>query len=337
MLAAVATLLGGLLLLYKGADWLVGGSSSLARRLGIKPIVIGLTVVAFGTSAPELFVNLTASFAGKADIAVSNIIGSNIANILLILGVVAAIRPLRLRTDTVARQIPLALLASALVWVLVNDRLIVGRAIDRLDRIDGIILLAFFAAFLYYVVTIAAREPDKDGIEKKAVGISLGLLALGLLGLSLGGKLTVDGAAGIARLFGLSERFIGLTVIAIGTSLPELLTSVVAVIRRHDDIAVGNIVGSNIFNIFWILGLSAVMRPLPVSRSSLFDILVVIGATVLLLIFSLMNGKRGLTHWFKVFFARQASPEEGFAVRRWQGAVLISLYAAYLVMLLASM
>lgn len=306
-------LFGGLLLLYKGADWLVGGSSSLARRLGIKPIVIGLTVVAFGTSAPELFVNLTASFASKADIAISNIIGSNIANILLILGIVAATRPLRLKAETVSRQIPLALLASCLVWVLANDRLLVGRVVDRLDRIDGIILLAFFLAFLYYVVTIAVREPNKDGIEVRAVGISAALVGLGLLGLFLGGKLTVDGASGIAHLLGMSERFIGLTIIAIGTSLPELLTSVVAVVRRHDDIAIGNIIGSNIFNIFWILGLSATIRPLPVAVSSLFDVSVVVAATALLLIISLSSKKRSL--------------------ERWQGVVFVAAYLIYLVVL----
>lgn len=313
MFTAIATLSGGLLLLYKGADWLVGGSSSLARRLGIKPIIIGLTVVAFGTSAPELFVNVTASVAGKADIAVSNITGSNIANILLILGIVAAIRPLRLRTDTVSRQIPLALLASGLVWVLANDRLLVGRTVDRLDRIDGIILLAFFLAFLYYVVTVAERESDRNGIEVRAVGVSSALVVLGLLGLSLGGKLTVDGAVAIARLFGLSDRFIGLTVIAIGTSLPELLTSVVAVLRKHDDIAIGNIVGSNIFNIFWIFGLSAVIRPLQFSRANLFDAAVVVAATALLLVCSVC-GKKG-------------------TLGRWQGAVFLAAYLVYLAVL----
>lgn len=313
MFTAIATLIGGLLLLYKGGDWLVGGSSSLARRLDIKPIIIGLTVVAFGTSAPELFVNLTASFAGKADIAVSNIIGSNIANILLILGITAAIRPLRLRTDTVSRQIPLVLMASCLVWVMANDRLLVGRTIDRLDRIDGVILLVFFAAFLYYVVTIAAREPDKDGIETRSARLSVLLIAFGLLGLFLGGKLTVDGAVDIARWFGLSERFIGLTIIAVGTSLPELLTSVVAVIKGHDDIAVGNIVGSNIFNVFWILGLSAAIRPLPIAAASSYDMLVAVGASFFLLVFPVIGKKNYLD--------------------RWQGAVFIALYSAYLVIL----
>ena len=313
MLAAIVMLIGGLLLLYKGADWLVAGSSSLARRLGIKPIVIGLTVVAFGTSAPELFVNLTASFSGKTDIAISNIIGSNIANILLVLGVVAAIRPLRLKAETVYRQLPLALLASGLVWVLVNDRLLAGRVIDRLDRIDGLILLAFFSAFLYYVVTIAVREPNKDGFEVRAAGLSMALVAIGVLGLFLGGKLTVDGATGIARLLGLSDRFIGLTVIAIGTSLPELLTSVVAVVRRHDDIAIGNVVGSNIFNIFWILGLSATIRPLPVAASSLSDVSIVVAATALLFACSSCRKKRTL--------------------ERWQGALFVSLYLAYLAVL----
>ncbi len=329
-------LIGGLLLLWRGADWLVAGSSSLARRLGIKPIVIGLTVVAFGTSAPEMFVNLTASFAGKADIAISNVIGSNIANILLILGITAMIRPLQLKAETVSRQIPLALSAACLAWVLVNDRLLAGRVLDRLDRIDGIILLAFFAGFLYYVVSIAVREPDKDGIAVRSVGISLAWIVFGLLGLFLGGKLTVDGAVGLARIFGLSERFIGLTIIAVGTSLPELLTSVVALARRHDDIAVGNIVGSNIFNIFWILGLSATIRPLPVSSANKFDMLMVIGTTFLLFVFSMISEKRSLIAWFRTVLGRHDQAGEAFNIHRWQGVIFVALYLVYLGVLIAS-
>ncbi len=310
MFSVIALLLGGLLLLYKGADWLVSGSSSLAVRSGLKPIVIGLTVVAFGTSAPELFVSLTASLAGKPDLAISNIIGSNIANVLLIFGVLAAIRALQLKAETVSRQIPLALLASCLVWVLANDRLLTGRTIDRLDMIDGLILLAFFLVFLYYVLLSAKHEWGHDGIEVRPVRVSVLLIMAGLLGLLLGGKLTVDGATDLARLFGLSERFIGLTVVAIGTSLPELFASVMAVWRHHDDIAIGNIIGSNIFNIFWILGVSAVLRPLPVSPAVLSDIAVSAAATALLFVFTRYGGK--------------------MLLRRWQGLALLVAYGCYL-------
>jgi cation:H+ antiporter len=307
---ALASLLGGLLLLYKGADWLVSGSSSLARRLGIKPIIVGLTVVAFGTSAPEMFVNLTASLEGKADIAMSNIIGSNIANVLLILGIVALVRPLILKSQTVSREIPIALLASALVWILASDRLLVGGASNGLNRIDGLILLAFFAAFLYYVVSVAVRERGAREEKARAIGISIGLSALGLFGLALGGKLTIDGASALAAAFGLSERFIGLTIVAIGTSLPELLTSVVAAMRKHGDLAIGNIIGSNIFNVFWILGLSAVIKRLPATDANRHDVLVAVAATALLLVFSLIGKK--------------------FVLERWQGAILLLVYATYI-------
>lgn len=334
MFASIAMLGGGLLLLYKGAGWLITGSSSLAQRLGVKPVVIGLTVVAFGTSAPELFINLMASFSGAPDIAISNIIGSNIANILLILGIVAIIRPLSLRAETISRQIPLALLAAGLVWVLASDRLLVGRVANRLDRIDGIILLAFALAFIYYVVTIAKRESSQDGVERKTIGVSLLLIGLGLLCLSFGGKLTVESAVDLARRLSLSERVIGLTVVALGTSLPELLTSVVAVIKRHDDLAIGNIVGSNILNVFWILGLSAVVRPLPVSTNSLFDMLVVVEATALLLLFSLVNAGQAPSAWRRFFLTSHRTSPDVFAMRRWQGLTMVSLYVAYLAVLI---
>jgi cation:H+ antiporter len=297
MFTASVMLIGGLLLLYKGADWLVGGSSSFARRLGVPPIIVGLTVVAFGTSAPELFVNLTASFAGKADIAISNVIGSNIANILLVLGVITIIRPLRLKHEIVTRQIPIALLAAGLTWVMASDHFLAGRPADRLDRIDGLVLIAFLLAFLYYLIAVAFKERGRDNIEVRPAWISAALVGAGLLALFLGGKLTVDGATGIARLLGLSDRFIGLTVIAIGTSLPELLTSVLAVLRRSDDIAVGNIIGSNILNVFWILGLSATVRPLPVAEASRSDIGVVVTATLLVFILSFSSRKRIMARW----------------------------------------
>ena len=259
----------------------------------MRPVVIGLTIVAFGTSAPELFVNLTASLSGSSDIAVSNIIGSNIANILLVLGLVVALRPLVFKKDIARRQIPLALLASCLVLVLASDRFVFGSSGNILSRIDGVILLIFFLVFIYLAFANLDKEEYVPDLEKKPVFISIIILIVGLLGLFIGGKFTINGAVDIAHWFGWSERLIGLTIIAIGTSLPELFTSVVAILRRHEDIAIGNIIGSNIFNIFWILGLSAVIRPLPVSNDSLSDIIVVVATTLTLLLLH-----RQVKKWF---------------------------------------
>lgn len=305
-----ALLLGsGLLLLLKGADWLVGGASSAAKRFGVAPIVIGLTVVAFGTSAPELVINLVSAARGRTGIAIGNIIGSNIANILLILGVAAAIRPLKVLYNTTWKEIPLAFLASALVWLMGNDRRLTG-GYSSIDRIDGLVLLAFFIIFLYYTLSLGRIDAPKPRIEDRPVRLSLLYAAAGLLALGFGGKFAVDGAAGLARLFGVSEGLIGLTVVAIGTSLPELVTSAVAAYRGHTDIAVGNVVGSNIFNVFWILGLSAVISPLPFSADSSMDALMAVAATALLFL-SLYVGQRRV-------------------LERWQGRLFIGLYVVYI-------
>ena len=271
-------------LLIKGADYLVTGASSLAFKLGIAPLVIGLTIVAFGTSAPELIVNLLASFSGNTDIAIGNILGSNIVNILVILGVSAIIYPLTVRKSTVWKEIPFALLAVVVLAFLASDALIDGAATSWLTRIDGLILISFFAIFLYYIVGIAKQSPE-DTLEKPA-DLSLmrsGLLILvGLIGLVVGGKWIVDGAIVFAQSLGVSQALIGLTIVAIGTSLPELATSVVAAYKKNTDIAVGNIVGSNILNIFWILGISAFITPLPFAPVMTIDILVTLFASLLL-------------------------------------------------------
>ena len=302
----------GIIALIKGADWLVSGGASVAKRFGIPNIVIGLTIVAFGTSAPELVVNLLAAFSGQTDIAVANVIGSNIANILLILGVSSLIFPLTVKNNTVWKEIPLALLAVAAVWVMGNDALIDGMNFNMLTRTDGLMLFSLFIVFLYYTYSISKTDAkgESDEIEGFTVSKSLILIGAGLLGLFVGGKWVVDGAVSLALQLGMSQGLVGLTVVAIGTSLPELVTSITAALKKQSDIAIGNVVGSNIFNVFWILGLSSTLNPLPVSAAANQDILVALVASILLFVFCFI-GKRHV-------------------LERWQGGLFIVLYVLYM-------
>jgi cation:H+ antiporter len=310
MILASILFLAGLVLLVKGADWLVDGASSLAYRLGVTPLVIGLTIVAFGTSAPELVVNLVAAFSGNTEIAIGNIIGSNIANILLILGIAGCITPLIVKKNTAWKEIPFALLALLLVLVFVSDRLFTGRLTNSIDRIDGIALLTFFLFFLYYTYGIAkSRKGEVEVKQEPIIPIAIKIVG-GLSFLIIGGKLSVDGAIDIATALGMSQRVIALSVIAIGTSLPELVTSAVAAYKRKVDIAVGNVIGSNIFNVFLILGITATLKPLPFLVGNFFDISIAIGATLLLFV-ALFVGRR-------------------HTVERWQSVGFILLYFIYL-------
>ncbi|MGD9331959.1 MAG: calcium/sodium antiporter [Desulfobacterales bacterium] len=307
----------GLAFLIKGADLLVKGATAVARRFNVSDMVIGLTVVAFGTSAPELAVNLLAAGQKTTAIAIGNVVGSNIANIFLILGIAAVIQPLKVTSETVWREIPMCLLAVVVLAVLANDRLIDHGAADALTRIDGLILLSFFTIFMYYTVAGALKV---GGITEFIPSADLGILraalfmGLGLAGLIAGGQLIVGGAVSIARQWGISEAVIGLTVVAFGTSLPELATSAIAARRGNADIAVGNVVGSNIFNILFVLGISAVIQPLPFRAESNIDIGTVLLATVLLFLF-MFTGRR-------------------HAVDRWEGLLSIALYGAYICILL---
>ncbi len=306
----------GFYILIKGAEWLVEGASSLANRLGISALVIGLTIVSFGTSAPELVVNLLASVNGNTDLAIGNILGSNIVNILLILGVSAVIYPLAVQKGTVWKEIPFALLAVLVLAFMANDILIDGASASVLTRSDGLLFLAFFVIFLYYIFGIAKNKTDdvaEEKINEYSTGKSWLMVVGGITGLVVGGKWIVDGAVEIATNLGVSEALIGLTIVAIGTSLPELATSAVAAYKKNVDIAVGNIVGSNIFNILWILGVSSLIKPLPFSEAMQTDLLVTLLATVLLFV-ALFVGKRHV-------------------LDRWQGYVFIFLYVAYLVYL----
>jgi cation:H+ antiporter len=306
----------GFILLIKGAEYLVDGASSLAARFGISALVIGLTIVAFGTSAPELMVNLLASYNGNTDIAIGNVLGSNIANILLILGVSAMVYPLAVGKGTVWKEIPFALLAVIVLGIMAHDARIDGSLTSALTRIDGLVLIGFFAIFLYYVFGIAKQGTGNEEEAPKVYSlVRSGLyVVLGLVGLVVGGKWIVDGAVTFATSLGVSEALIGLTIVAVGTSLPEFATSVVAAYKRNVDIAVGNIVGSNIFNIFWILGVSAVIAPLPFSEALQKDLFMTILAT-LILFFVLFVGKRHI-------------------IERWQGGLFVVIYIAYVVYLI---
>lgn len=305
----------GFVILIKGADLLVDGAASIAKKFNISSIVIGLTIVAFGTSAPEFVVNIFASVKGNSEIAIGNILGSNIANIFLILGIAAVIHPIVAKENTAWKEIPLSLLAAIVLGVLANDALIDGGSFSGLTRIDGIVLLAFFIIFMHYTFGISEVTGDEENINIKILsnGKALIFILLGLAGLVLGGKWIVDGAVKIAELFEVSQSLIGLTVVAIGTSLPELATSAIAAYKKQSDIAIGNVIGSNLFNTFWILGASAVIRPLPFLRDSNPDILMSIFASALLFAI-LFIGKRHI-------------------VERWQGYLMIAIYIGYIVFL----
>lgn len=296
MFLNILLVLGGFYALIKGADYLVNGSSSLARSLGVPALVVGLTVVAFGTSAPELFVNMIAAINGSTDIAIGNVLGSNIANILVILGITTLVAPLKLKSSTVWKEIPFSLLAAILVLVLGADMFFEGASQGILGRIDGIVLLAFFLVFIVYTFGIReSGEQPKSKIEQMSLWKSILYILGGLVALVLGGQFVVTGATAIALVLGISENLIGLTIVAVGTSLPELVSSIVAARKGHQDIAIGNVVGSNIFNIFFVLGATSIITPLPFNTPNIIDAFTVVTAT-LLMFFLLFVGKRQTLH-----------------------------------------
>lgn len=298
----------GFVLLIKGADWLVEGSSSIAKRYNISDFVIGLTIVSMGTSMPELLVNVMASFSGNAEIAIGNIIGSNISNILLILGVSALIYPLAINRATVFAEIPYSLLAIFVLAFLANASVEGDNSAALLiSRFDGAILLFFFVLFILYVIRVSKDgktdliESDTE-IEEMPIAKSITLVIVGCIGLFLGGKWVVDGATEIALIFNLSKEFIGLTVVAIGTSLPELVTSAMAAYKKNTDIAVANVLGSNIFNLLWVLGISASIRPMLFNPIINADILVLILATVFIFIAMVIGKRNSLDRINGIFF-----------------------------------
>jgi cation:H+ antiporter len=310
-------LIGGFAALIYGASVLIDSASSLARRLNIPDIVIGLTIVAFGTSAPELIVNIFASYSKSPEMVMGNVLGSNLFNILAILGVSSLIYPLAVQKQTTWKEIPLCLLAALAIWFMANDVLFDGADSMVVTRSEGLVLLLFFAIFLAYNVSLAIRGndaasdvPHKNYTITKAVLFLLG----GMVLLVAGGRAIVYSGVELARMFGMSERIIGLTIVSIGTSLPELAASVVAARKRNTDIAIGNVVGSNIFNTFLILGASAVIYPVGVSPTARVDIGLNIVASLLLFLFMFTGKHRKLD--------------------RWEGALFLLMYIGYMVYIL---
>mgnify|MGYP005768666289 FL=1 len=276
MLSFIMLVVGFALLVW-GADKFVAGASALARRLGVSPLLVGLTIVAFGTSAPELAVSLTAALQGANEIAVGNVVGSNIFNLLVVAGLSAVVCPLVMDRTLLRRDWPLSLLAAIVLCAMIAPDL-------TISRVEGAILLAVFALTLFLQIRAALKgrntlEAETDEVTMPPLMIGVNIV-LGLACIIIGGQLAVNGATGIARMFGLSETLIGLTIVAIGTSLPELVTSLVAAKKGQNEIAMGNVIGSNIFNILLILGLSSVITPIPVQSTSIIDCLVLIGITI---------------------------------------------------------
>lgn len=322
----ILLLIGGLILILLGANGLTDGAASVAKRFRIPPIVIGLTIVAFGTSAPELTVSVSSALKGSADIAIGNVVGSNIFNTLMIVGCTALFAPIVITRNTLRKEIPLCILSSIVLLICANDAFLDKAPENILNRVDGLLLLCFFLIFMGYTFAIASKpvtteqQAEHPVIEEETEIKSLpwwqSILYIigGLAALIYGGQLFVDGATGIARNLGVSESIIGLTLVAGGTSLPELATSIVAALKKNPEIAIGNVIGSNLFNIFFVLGCSASITPLHLSGITNFDLFTLVGSSILLWLFGLFFAKRTIT--------------------RIEGAIMILCYVAYTVVLI---
>jgi cation:H+ antiporter len=308
----VLLLTAGFILLIYGANLLVNSASALADSLRIPKIVIGLTIVAFGTSAPELIVNIFAAIKGSPAIALGNVAGSNLFNIMVILGVSAIIYPLRVKSNTTWTEIPLCLLSAFLVVIMANDRFLDAFGESTISRADGMILLLFFTIFLGYNIQLAKRGDLSDEIPEKQMSKMKSVLLLfgGLVLLVAGGRMIVSAAVNVATNLDVTERVIALTIVSAGTSLPELATSVVAALKRNTDIAIGNIVGSNIFNVFLILGATAVIKPVALPAGANLDLVINVVVSLLLFLF-VFTGK-------------------GRRIDRWEGIIFLIIYLVYL-------
>ena len=322
----ILLLIGGLILILLGANGLTDGAASVAKRFHIPPIVIGLTIVAFGTSAPELTVSVSSAIKGSADIAIGNVVGSNIFNTLMIVGCTALFAPIVITRNTLRKEIPLCILSSIVLLICANDVFLDKAPENILNRVDSLLLLCFFVIFMGYTFAIASKpvtmeqQAEHPVIEEETEIKSLpwwqSILYIigGLAALIYGGQLFVDGATGIARNLGVSESIIGLTLVAGGTSLPELATSIVAALKKNPEIAIGNVIGSNLFNIFFVLGCSASITPLHLSGITNFDLFTLVGSGILLWLFGLFFAKRTIT--------------------RIEGGIMILCYVAYTVILI---
>ncbi len=312
MLFSIVLLAVGIGVLIVGANGLVNGASSLAKRNRVSDLAIGLTIVAFGTSAPELVVNVIASGGGHSEIVLGNILGSNNFNLFIILGISALIFPIAVQSSTIWKEIPISIL-SALVFLFLATNFFSSGS-QFVSRFDGIILLIGFFLFLYYVFTsLKSGEVEIESFSTTSLGKTWLLIVLGLGGLILGGKLIVDNSIFIATELGLSQKIIGLTIIAAGTSLPELITSIVAAIKKNSDIAIGNVIGSNIFNLLLILPISSFVHPISYDSKFTTDVFILIGGTLFLLLAMWLGRRRVLD--------------------RWEGAVILVFYIAYTISL----
>lgn len=287
MLLSIILLIIGFIILIKGADYFVEGASSFASNFNVSKMLIGLTIVSFGTSAPEFAVSITSLLSGNGDIVVGNVVGSNILNILLILGIASMVHFLKVKNSTVKKEIPIIILISALLFVLMNDGLFQKQATNSLTRGDGIAILLFFAIFIYYLFSMMRNKTEEDSAPKYSIMKSIIISILGIGAIILGSKFVVDNAVFIANKIGISERIISLTIVALGTSLPELVTSVVATKKGEYDIAIGNVVGSNIFNIGVVLGLPiALLGGIQNLSFQMIDSIIMLISAILLFIFA---------------------------------------------------
>ncbi len=310
---AIVFIIVGFVALVKGADWLVDGASAIAKRFGISDLVIGLTVVAFGTSMPEFVVNMVSVAEGTTDLAITNILGSNIINTFVILGLTALVYPIVSRKRSRDFDIPLSIIAGILVLLIVVVNHPFGARERSIDRIGGVTLLLLFGYFLYNTFRHAKDHPEDaeaETVKPMAVWKAILLILLGFIGLIVGGELIVKSAVDIAVRCGVSEAIIGLTIVALGTSLPELATSVIAAAKHNSDIAIGNVFGSNIFNVFFVLGTSAIVRPLPAYEGIELDACMVALGSIIVWLAIKINHER--------------------KIQRWAGALLLIVYAGYL-------
>ena len=315
MVIDILLIILGFVLLIKGADWLVNGASALAKKHNISDLVIGLTIVAFGTSAPEMVVNVIASFDKHSDIVFGNIIGSNNFNLFVILGVVALIFPITVKSSMVRKEIPISFIVALILMILSNA--ILGQKENVLSKWDAALLFGLFLVFLFFTF----RQPNTDEVPELTTDIKpmsgfkiWGFIVVGLSLLIIGGRLVVNSAIAIAQDFGISEKIIALTIVAAGTSLPELVTSVVAASKRNSDIAIGNVIGSNIFNILFILSVSGLIHPITFNTNFNAELLLLLGGTLLLTIFMFTSKK--------------------MKIDRWEGAVLLAIFIAYTIFMI---
>ncbi|CEN80841.1 CaCA family Na /Ca antiporter [[Clostridium] sordellii] len=306
----------GFIILIKSADFFVNGASSIAKALRIPTIIIGLTIVAFGTSAPEAAVSVTAALKGNNDIAIANVVGSNIFNLLAVIGIASMIKPVKVQKTTILKEFPFILLSSLVLLILSHDTKFQGYSNNELTKSDGLMLLALFSIFMYYLLEMAITSKEdmqvEQGSKKESIPKSLMISLLGIIGIIFGGQVVVDSASNIALSIGMSENLVGLTIVSIGTSLPELVTSVVAAKKGESDIAMGNVVGSNIFNILFVLGISAFINPISVHPIVFVDMFIMFIISIIAYIFATTKRE----------------------VNKFEGLLMVLIYISYMVFII---